>query len=445
MQNGSDTTRLPLAFSAKARRTCQAPISELIATALANPELISFAAGLVDPATLPAEQTAEIAARILSDPARGRAALQYDTTLGLRPLRHELVKHIEKLEGRPADSFGVTADDIIITTGSQQALYLIGDAMLDPGDIVIAANPSYFVFTGTLQSLGADVQAVPADEDGMDVEAVERLLESLAAAGRLPRVKFIYLTSFFDNPTGLTLSLPRRKRLLEIVRKFGRSQRILILEDAAYRELRYDGENLPSIKSFDADNQHTILTQTFSKPFAPGIKLGYTLMPRDLLDAVLSQKGNHDFGSANLCQHIALEAMRDGTYYRHLDTLRAHYRRKRDVMLAALARHMPRRADLHWTHPHGGLYVWVTLPEGMDTSRNADLCQSCLQRGVLYVPGDYNYHPDSAGQVPRNHLRLCFGQVAMEKINEGIGRLAAAVAEQLAQSGRRCPTQELTA
>ena len=445
MQQKNEPTRVPLALSAKAQRTCEAPISALIAMAVANPELISFAAGLVDPAVLPAEQTAEIAARLLGDRGRAQSALQYDTTLGLRPLRHELLRHIESLEGRPASEFGVTADDIIITTGSQQALYLIADVLLDPGDIAIAANPSYFVFTGTLQSLGADVRAVPADDEGMDVDAVERLLESLAAAGSLRRVKFIYTTSFFDNPTGLTLSLPRRKRLLEIVRRFSREQRILILEDAAYRELRYDGEPLPSIKSFDADNQHTILTQTFSKPFAPGIKLGYTLMPRDLMDAILRQKGNHDFGSANLCQHIALEAMRSGSYDAHLKTLKSHYRRKRDLMLSALRKHMPRRDDLHWTEPHGGLYVWVTLPDCIDTSSEASLCRTCLERGVLYVPGDYNFHPDAAGNVPRNHLRLCFGQVAMEKIDVGIARLAGAVREGIAQAEPHRQKQELPA
>jgi 2-aminoadipate transaminase len=444
MQEMNQPTPAPLALSAKARRTCEAPISALVAAALADPELISFAAGLVDPAMLPAGQTALAAARVLGDPARAQAALQYGTTLGLRPLRHELLRHIERLEGRPAGELGLTADDMIITTGSQQALYLVADVLLDPGDIVIAANPSYFVFTGTLQSLGADVQAVPADDEGMDVDAAERLLESIEADGRLGRVRFIYTTSFFDNPTGLTLSLARRRRLLEIVRRFSRSHRILILEDAAYRELRYDGEALPSIKSFDPDNRFTILTQTFSKAFAPGIKLGYTLMPRDLMEAVLRQKGNHDFGSSSLCQHLALEALAGGGYERHLETIRAHYQRKRDLMLAALEKHMPRAPGLRWTSPHGGLYVWVTLPPAIDSSSEGSLWRASLQRGVLYVPGDYSFHPDATGAVPRNHLRLCFGPVAMERIDEGIARLCAAVREHL-QAGPVRQTRELSA
>jgi len=425
-----------LSFSAKARRTAEQPISFLIATALANPGLINLAAGLVDPRTLPVEPTAAITRSILSELHRGRAALQYDTTQGLAALRMAVLGHIERLEHKPAAAMGLTADHVLVTTGSQQALYLVGDALIDPGDIVVAANPSYFVYTGTLASLGATVLTVPMDDDGMDVDAVERLLSQLERDGRLPRVKFVYCTSYFDNPTGLTLSIERRPKLLDVVRRFSEraGHRILILEDAAYRELRYDGPALPSIKSFDADNRYTVLTHTFSKPFAPGIKTGYTVMSDDLLHGVLQQKGNHDFGSANLAQHVALEAMRSGAYHEHGGLLRNAYRAKRDAMLAALDRHMPESPDLHWTKPHGGLYVWVTLPEGFDTSRGGPMFRSCVEHGVLYVPGDYCFQPDDAGRVPTNHLRLSFGQVEPEQIEPGIERLASVVREQLSRS-----------
>ena len=318
------------------------PISFLIETALQNPGLINLAAGLVDPLTLPLQECAEISRRIFSDTVRGRAALQYDTTQGLRPLRHRLLEHIAELEGTPAAELGYSTDQIVLTTGSQQALYLVCDALVDPGDIVIAANPSYFVYTGTLQSLDANVMCVPMDEDGMDVEAVAALLERLDREGKLSRVKLVYCTSYFDNPTGLSLSPGRRRQLLDIVRSYDNRQRILILEDAAYRELRYDGPAMRSMKSMDVEGHHTILSLTFSKPFAPGLKLGYSAMPDDLLHAVLQQKGNHDFGSSNLAQHIALEAMRDGSYGRHVELLIASYRKKRDAILAALTeRFMP--------------------------------------------------------------------------------------------------------
>jgi 2-aminoadipate transaminase len=418
---------LRLSLSAKALRTKEQPISYLIATALRNPGLINLAAGLVDPLTLPVQECESITHRIFSDKTRGRAALQYDTTQGLAELRRATLKHIEDMEGISAESMGISADHVVITTGSQQALYLIGDCLIDPGDIVIAAAPSYFVYTGSLDSLGANILTVPMDDDGMDVEAVARLLEKLEREGRLHRVKFVYCTSYYQNPTGLTLSAARRPRLLEIVRQFSRQHRILILEDAAYRELRYDGPAHRSIKSYDPDNRFTILSHTFSKPFAPGLKLGYTTGPDDLLHAILQQKGNHDFGSSNIAQHMALETFRDGSYPAHVKVLGKSYRIKRDAMLASLQRFMPKDAGIHWTHPHGGLYVWLTLPDHFDTSRTSPLFGACIEKGVLYVPGEYCFQRDENGHLPNHHLRLSFGQVAPDQIEPGIERLAEAV------------------
>lgn len=420
-----------LALSAKALRTKEQPISYLIATALRTPGLINLAAGLVDPLTLPVKECETITHRIFSDKARGRVALQYDTTHGLAELRREAVRHIEKLEGIPAASMGISPESVLVTTGSQQALYLIGDCLVDPGDIVIAEAPSYFVYTGTLDSLGANILTVPMDENGMDVEAVGRLLERLDREGRLPRVKFVYCTSYYQNPTGLTLSAERRPRLLEIVKRFSRDHRILILEDAAYRELRYEGPALRSIKSYDVENRYTVSSHTFSKPFAPGLKLGYTAGPDDLLHAMMQQKGNHDFGSSNVTQHIALEAFRGGSYDAHVEVLRKSYKVKRDAILASLLRFMPKGPGIHWTHPGGGLYVWVTLPERIDTSRTGKMFGACVDRGVLYVPGDYCFGKDEQGHVPQNHLRLSFGQVAPDQIEPGIERLAGVVKELL--------------
>jgi 2-aminoadipate transaminase len=425
------TIHPPLPLSTKARRTKEQPISFLINAVMANPKLINLAAGLVDAQTLPVEATRDSAAAILGDDARARAALQYGTTLGLTELRKLVLEHIESLEGKSAAEMGFTSHDIILTTGSQQALYLLGEVLIDPGDIVIAANPSYFVYTGTLSSFGANVMTVPMDDQGMDVDAVEKLLARLEREGRLDRVKMVYCTSFFDNPTGLTLSRERRPRLLEIVKGYSRSHRIMILEDAAYRELRYDGDALPSIKSFDSENAYTAIANTFSKPFAPGIKTGYTVMPHELMHEVLQQKGNHDFGSANLCQHIVLDAMRRGAYATQGDVLRAAYRAKRDAVLAALHRYMPKHPGISWTRPAGGFYVWLTLPESIDTSRESHMFNQCVSRGVLYVPGDYCFQPDERGFVPTNHLRISYGQVPPEQIAPGIEKLASVIAEVL--------------
>ncbi|HEY8749134.1 MAG TPA: PLP-dependent aminotransferase family protein [Tepidisphaeraceae bacterium] len=424
---------LALPLSSKAARTKDAPISYLIAMAMRNPGVINLAAGLVDPLTLPVEACGEIAARIFSDPARGRAALQYDTTLGLADLRREALKHLLKLEGAEAGSMGLTPDDVVVTTGSQQALYLVGDVLVDPGDIVIAAGPSYFVFTGALDSLGATILSVPMDENGMDVDAVERLLARIESQGKLGRVKFVYCTSYYQNPTGLTLSAERRPRLLEIIKRFSKDHRILVLEDAAYRELRYDGPAHRSIKSYDPDNLYTVISQTFSKPFAPGLKLGYSAMPADLLHAVLQQKGSHDFGTSSLAQHLALEAFRDGSYARQVEVLRKGYRAKRDIVLSSLKQFMPKDKDIHWTHPHGGLYVWLTLPDFINTSRTGAMFARCVDHGVLYVPGEYCFQASEGGAVPENQLRLSYGQVAPDQISHGIQRLAEVVGELVAE------------
>lgn len=410
-------------------RTREQPISYLIATVMRTPGLINLAAGLVDPLTLPVEECRDITYRMFSDRTRGRVVLQYDTTQGLAELRREALRHIERMEGVPAADMGLSADSMLVTTGSQQALYLIGDCLVDPGDIVIAAAPSYFVYTGTLDSLGATILTVPMDENGMDVDAVERLLERIEREGRLARVKFVYCTSYYQNPTGLTLSADRRPRLLEIVKNFSRKQRILILEDAAYRELRYDGPTLRSIKSYDSENRYTVSSHTFSKPFAPGLKMGYTAAPDDLLHAMMQQKGNHDFGSSNVTQHMALESFLDGSYHSHVQVLTKSYRIKRDAMLASLLRFMPQDAGIRWTHPGGGLYVWVTLPQRIDTSRPGPMFDACVSRGVIYVPGEYCFGRDEHGHVPKNHLRLSFGQVAPDQIEPGIERLAGVVRE----------------
>lgn len=424
----------PLSLSAKALRTQEQPISYLIAAALQNPRLISLAAGLVDNDTLPVEPARLAVAKILGNEASGRAALQYDTTRGLPALREAVLGRLETMEGISRGQMSLTADDVLVSTGSQQALYLVAESLLDVGDIVITANPSYFVYASALESFGAQIVPVPMDDGGMDVDEIEAKLAEIQSQGQLHRVKYIYCTSYFQNPTGLSLAADRRARLLAIVKKYSRTHRILILEDAAYRELRYDGPVMRSIKSYDPENKYTILTQTFSKPFAPGIKTGYTFLPADLMAAVLEQKGSHDFGSPNLCQQIALQVLTDGSYDEHLQVILAGYRKKRDIMLHALHMHMPTAQGLKWTTPQGGLYVWLTLPAAMDTSRHGPIFRSCLEKGMLYVPGDYCLIADKAGHRPLNQMRLSFGTVVAEQIEPAIRILAEVVQEQLDQS-----------
>lgn len=417
----------PLSRSGKSARTADSPISFYIQKAFENPSLVSFAAGLVDEGSLPVEEVRAAALEILSDPAAGRAALQYGSTQGMPKLREQVLQLVCDADGATPSELNLSAADVCITTGSQQLLYLIGEVLFDPGDIVITEAPSYFVFHSLLQSHGARVLTIPMDDDGMKTDELELLLERLKRSGELSRVKAIYTVDYFQNPTGLTLSVERRKKLVELARRYSSGQRILILEDAAYRELRFDGDDRPSVKRFDPTNEFVIYTSTFSKPCAPGLKTGYAIMPPDVMEPLLHLKGSHDFGSANLSQHIASKLIASGAYARHAEALRAVYRHKRDVMVTALEAEFADFPAASWTVAAGGFYVWLTL-DGIDTGPNGPLVPAALDAGVLYVPGECGHVADDSGCVPNNEIRLCFGVATPEQVTEGVRRLRKACA-----------------
>jgi 2-aminoadipate transaminase len=421
------STHVPL--SARAQRTKDQPISYFMQQAVENPHLISLAAGLVDPESLPAADVSAAFADLLGRPEAAHAALQYGTTQGYLRLRQRLLARTTALDQLTPRQLSLTVDDVILTTGSQQLLYLVGEALLDPGDLVITEAPSYFVYQGTLQSLGARTLTVPMDEQGMCTDALEELLARLVRTGELERLRFIYVVDYFQNPTGLTLSLPRRRHLIELARRYSRRHRILILEDAAYRELRYDGADLPSIKSLDDTNEHVLLAMTFSKPCAPGLKAGYGLVPRGLMGPLLRLKGNHDFGSNNLTQHLLDRLLETGAYDRHVAELCQVYRHKRDTLLGALAEEFSAAgplAGVRWTRPAGGLYVWLTFPAPVETGPESELMRAALAEGVLYVPGQFGYVNGANGAVPTGEARLSFGVAPPEQLREGVRRLARA-------------------
>jgi 2-aminoadipate transaminase len=423
----------PVYLSARALQTTDQPISYFMQQAIENPQLISLAAGLVDPVSLPAAEVSTALAGLLAGTETARAALQYGTTQGHAPLREKLLARTVALDGLTPRDLSLTAEDVVLTTGSQQLLYLIGELLLDPGDLVITEAPSYFVYQGTLNSLGVRTLAVPMDEQGMDTEALEALLIRLERTGELERLRMIYVCDYFQNPSGLTLSLPRRRHLLHLAQRYSRQRRIFILEDAAYRELRYEGPDFPSIKSFDTDNTHVLLAMTFSKPCAPGLKTGYGLLPRELVGPLLRLKGNHDFGSNNLTQHLLDRLLASGAYDRHVKELCQVYRRKRDTLLEALAEEFPAgaavSAGMRWTHPDGGLYVWLTFPPSVDTGPQSALMRAALRAGVLYVPGQFCYVNGDNGPIPTHEARLSFGVAPPEQIREAVRRLGRAVAE----------------
>jgi 2-aminoadipate transaminase len=399
--------------------------------AIENPHLISLAAGLVDPASLPAAAVGEALANLLSQPQTAQAALQYGTTQGYLPLREKLLARTTALDGKMPEQMCLTIDDVVVTTGSQQLLYLLSELLLDPGDLIITEAPSYFVYQGTLNSMGVRTLSVPMDDQGMDTDALADLLARLERTGELARLRMIYVCDYFQNPSGLTLSLPRRQHLLELAQRFSRHQRLFILEDAAYRELRFHGPDVPSIKSFDTHNETVIEALTFSKPCAPGLKTGYGLLPRELVGPLLRLKGNHDFGSNNLTQHLLDRLLETGAYDRHVAELRKVYRVKCDTLLTALSEEFREWPEVRWTQPDGGLYVWMTFPREVETGPNSALMRAALREGVLYVPGQFCYVNGENGPLPTHEARLSFGVARPDQIREAVRRLARAFRTQL--------------
>lgn len=423
-------------LSERAKRTADPPISYLMHKASANPELISMAVGFVDHDSLPVDQTLASVSDLLSDARMARQALQYGTTQGLPLLRELVVEHMANLEGCSASELGLDVDRVVITTGSQQFLQLVSDVLIDPGDIVLTGAPDYFVYTATLAALGARIIGVSMDGDGLVPEALDDTLARLRQSGELGRVKLLYVGSYYQNPTGVTLAESRRSAVLEIIERWSRAGRIFILEDAAYRELCYGTITPRSIRSYDRTGETVILTQTFSKSFSPGLKTGYSLLPSALVKPVLQQKGNHDFGSANFIQHVLAAVVRSGRYAEHVARLRSVYRAKLVVILESLDSEFSRcQIDGQWTRPDGGLYVWLTLPSDIDTTATGGLFQRCLERGVLYVPGEYCFPPSgsiAAGAPlggPQHTMRLSFGVQSADRLREGVARLAQAVAD----------------
>ncbi|MFN0197026.1 MAG: PLP-dependent aminotransferase family protein [Planctomycetaceae bacterium] len=426
MSSGSSPKPVLSKFSQRRTWASDQPIGYLMQQAVENPQCISLAAGLVDPVTLPAGIVARAVADVLNHESPAREALQYGTTQGCERLRRQIVNLLSQLEHAPETDFSPSLGNILLTTGSQQLLSLVAEVLFDPGDICLVAAPTYFAFLGTLAGVGARVISIDSDHDGMNIEALEAELSRLDRAGELPRVKLIYVVDYFDNPAGSTLSLDRRHTLLDAARRWSRDHRILILEDAAYRELHYDGPDLPSIWSLDDRREHVILAQTFSKSFSPGLRVGYGIVPRELVGPLSDRKGNEDFGSSHFNQQLLASVIDGGDYQKHVEGLRVRYRKKRDAMLRAAEKYFADVPQTSWVKPAGGLYVWMAVPPQIDTSFQGPLFRRAVDSGVMYVPGDFSFAGPHASR-PHQFMRLSFGVQDETGIDEGMRRLASAV------------------
>ena len=367
---------------------------------LGAPDLISFAGGFPDPVTFPRER----ASALLQEFAAGgeAPAFQYAPTRGLAGPLDALGARLEALQGRrPAE------DELLITSGGMEALELVGKSFLDGGDVVVVEGPTYLGAIMAFRSFEAEVVAVPLDEDGLDVDELERRL----AAGLRP--KLLYTIPDHQNPAGVSLSGERRRRLVELARRGG----FLVVEDVAYRELGFEDEPRASLWSLAPDA--VVQAGTTSKTLFPGVRLGWAVGPAAVSAQLVTAKQNTDQCAGALGQRLFEEYVRRGWIDEQLAQSRSLYRRKCERMLAALERSMP--AAAHWTRPDGGFFSWLTLPEGGDA---VELARRAVERGVGVVPGT-PFFPDGRGG---GNVRLSFSTVAEALIDEGIERLASLVA-----------------
>lgn len=382
------------------RRTKASVIRELLKmTSL--PGVISFAGGMPDPDCFPTDHLAEIFNDILKK--QSKTALQYGSTEGTAELKTQILKFLREEEGIEA-----TADNILITTASQQALDLVSKAFIDPADPVIVENPSYLGALQVFASYGAKMYGIPADDDGMRIDALGRQLEHLQKEEE--HYKFIYNVTDFQNPAGVTLSEERRKQFIKIAKKY----KALIIEDLPYRQVRFEGKSSPTLYKLDNDG-NVISLFSFSKTMVPGFRLGYILAHKDIIAKLVILKQTTDLCTGAFQQLVAAEFMSRGLFKAHITKVCKVYKAKRDVMLAALEKYMPE--GVTWTTPQGGLFLWLRMPENIDGDA---MLPRALENKVAYVIGSA-FHCDGGG---KNTMRLNFSYPTHEQINEGIRRLA---------------------
>lgn len=398
-------------YAQRTQRMTSSAIRELLKFT-EQPDIISFAGGLPGPDLFPVEEMKEATETVLEQ--KGRKALQYSTTEGYAPLREMLVRHMAR--------YGIVVglDNVLITSGSQQALDLIGKVLINPGDKILTENPTYLGALQAFTMYGADYVTVPMDDDGMRVDRLEEGLRS--------GPKFMYVLPNFQNPSGVTLSLERRQAIIKASDHYG----IPIIEDDPYGQLRYEGEHIKPLVVLDAEClecQHNgkytgnvIYLSTFSKTLAPGLRLGWIVAPQEVIRKLVQAKQGTDLHSSTFDQMVAYEVGRGGFLDRHVHRIREVYGRRRDVMLRSLEKAIPGAESLgvRWTHPQGGLFLWAILPEWVDTG---ELLKEAVKEKVAFVPGA-SFFPCGGGH---NTMRLNFSNATEELIEEGIVRLGRAI------------------
>jgi 2-aminoadipate transaminase len=374
-----------------------------------QPDIISFGGGLPAPEVFPVREFREACNYVLDH--FGAQALQYSTTEGYHPLREMIARHTARY------SVEVTADNILITSGSQQALDFIGRLFLNRGDYIVVESPTYLGALQAWNAYGAQYIPVRADENGMIVDELEEAL----------RVgpKFIYVLPNFQNPSGSTLNLERRRHLVELADKYG----VPIIEDDPYGQLRYEGDHIPSVVSLDSEYRgpngghysgNVIYLSTFSKLLAPGLRLAWVIAPPEVIRKLVMAKQAADLHTSSFNQFVAYEVAKGGFLDEHVKTIRSTYKERRDVMIEMMEEMFP--PEVTWRKPQGGMFLWSIMPEGMDA---ADVLKRAVERKVAFVPGAA-FHPRGGGE---NTMRLNFSYSSPATIREGITRLGITLKE----------------
>ena len=405
-----DIERYAGLFAARTKVMTSSTMRDLMAIT-ARPEVISLAGGLPDTSTFPPDTFAAVTQRIATESCA--KALQYGPTDGLEGTKD----CIAQVMG--AEDMQVDPEDMVVTSGGQQVIDLVAKTLIDPGDVVIAEGPTYPGAVPTFSSYQADVVQIDMDADGMRVDLLEAQLERLEREGRRP--KFIYTVPTFQNPAGVTMSAPRRRRLVEVAHE----RELLVLEDNPYGLLRYEGDRLPPIYALDG-GVYVMYLGTFSKILSPGIRLGWAMDPPPVLERINLGKQAADLCTSTLSQLMVQAYFAQGRWRDYVESLTELYRDRRDTMLDALAEHFPPQAE--WTRPGGGLFIWVTLPDFIDTT---DLLARALRENVAFVPGEAAYL-DGRG---RSSMRLNFSGCADDELREGIRRIGEVITEQVALYG----------
>jgi len=367
---------------------------------MARPGMISFAGGLPAPELFPVKEIAASADAVLKK--YGATALQYSVTEGIMPLREKIAKMLGP------DKKRLTVENVIITHGSQQALDLLSKVFIDNGSPVITENPSYLGALQSFQLFQAKVLAVPSDGSGINTSLLRDRLKK-------EKPRFVYLMPNFQNPTGLSYSLERRKELAALAREYD----VIIVEDDPYGALRFEGERMPSIFSLTKGG-NVVYLSTFSKTIAPGLRVAYVAGDADLLKKLVIAKQGTDLQTNTFGQYIVNEYLESGHYQKHIDMVTQTYRERRDVMLAALERLFPK--SVSWNKPSGGMFFWVRLPDGADAGV---ILNKCIEHNVAFVPG-VEFYPDGSG---KNTMRLNFTNATATDIEQGIKRLAEVLKE----------------